>query len=187
MFTFKRVASLLSFAVLAVLLLSITSAATVQAHNEEIKTKFDMNAPSLPDDVVLDEGSSGRGVIKIDGDSLDFDLKIKGEGLTPNTEYQISIQIRSELGAPVKPADVIIVAGSAWTNHHGRLNARGRGTIDLEELSGSEWRIDQQILRIGSGAGSEACVDCILVCAPTTKVMLNEAGDGLVEFVPPVP
>ena len=186
MYTFRRIAGLLSFAVLAILLLSIGTAATVQAHNEEkIKTKFDMNAPSLPGDVVLDKGSSGSGVIKIDGDSLDFDLKIKGEGLTPNTEYQISIQIRSELGAPVKPADVIIVAGSAWTNHHGRLNARGGGTIDLGELSGSEWRIDQQILRIGSGAGSEACEDCILVCAPTTKVMLNETGDGLVVLSTP--
>lgn len=187
MFTFKRVVGLLSFAVLAVLLLSIGAAATVQAHNDKIKSTFAMN-PLGPDDTVPSPGAIGSGEFELDGEklnNLEFKLEVDATGLVPNTEYQISIQVRSDTGPPAGPADAIIVVGKAWTDAQGEFKAEGEGVIpNLKKLTpgATKWRIDQQVLQIGSGAGTptDACVDCILVCRPTTRVMLNPTGHGVV-------
>ena len=41
----------------------------------------------------------------------------------------------------------------------------------MRQTSSRLWRIDQQIRQLGSGELGN-CVECILVCSPTTKVEL---------------
>ncbi|MCH8186419.1 MAG: hypothetical protein IH862_10005 [Chloroflexi bacterium] len=203
---FRFVAVLLSLALVVLLVFSISGGPSAEAHDEEdddeIKTKFDLVEntalvhPITGASGLLADGLGGK--IEIDGEDLDklkFKVKYKAQGLEPNTWYYLAVTVRESHtdGTPdetfpggIKPV-AIAVAGMARTDGAGRLEFEGKGVLpnvfDDPVTSGvSKWRIDQQVRQIGSGE-LRNCVECILVCRPTTKVELNEDGDGLIKFV----
>ena len=67
----------------------------------------------------------------------------------------------------------------AKTNGDGKLKFKGKGefpnVFDPPVTPGTDrWRIDQQIRKLGNDPRVIGnCVECILVCAPTTKVELD--------------
>lgn len=192
MYRFKTVAVLLSLAVFAVFLLSIAAAPAVEAGGGKIKTEFEMkdNTAFTPDiaplGTVEGHGSGKFELASEDLDNLEFKLKFKADDLLPHTWYRASITIRDTYAAPsaTNTADHMVVVGWTKTNGEGKLNFKGKAIMPDPTLvtpGATEWRIDQQItLPSLTPVVIGGCVDCILVCAPTTKVKLNADGDGLV-------
>ena len=182
MYGFRRVAAPLSLALLTGLLLS-AAAAPVEADGD-IESEFDMvqNTAFVNVDPGT-VGAGGSGEFELDGEDLDdleFELEVEADGLLANTLYQISISVRAGHGAPFAVPLVTVIAGSAWTNGQGELEAEGEAVIPNifgGASAGDKWRIDQQVLRPGAGPGPAACVDCVLVCAPTTPIVLNDDGE----------
>ena len=80
----------------------------------------------------------------------------------------------------------LFVVGMARTNAGGELEFEGEGAFAPGTFdTGTQWRIDQQVRKLGKLPTNQGnCVECILVCAPTTRVVLNDDGDGLFPFVP---
>ena len=168
----------MSLAVLAVLLVSIAGAPVVAA-DDEIETEFALvDNPTFTSGDGLGGGGVGTGKIEIDGEDLEdleFELEIEAEGLTPNTWYYLSVTVREGFGGIAVPVAIAVV-GTARTDDKGRLEFEGKGV--LPNVFGSpatagvtQWRIDQQVRQLGSGELAN-CVECILVCSPTTKVEL---------------
>ena len=106
---------------------------------------------------------------------------MEAEDLMPNTWYYLSATVREVIdgdfgmsGGTVPVA--MNVVGAARTDGEGRLEFTGVGVLpnvfDSPATPGvTQWRIDQQVRQLGSGELGN-CVECILVCAPTTKVEL---------------
>ncbi len=187
--------------VLAGLVLIVVASAPAEAGGKQIKNSF--NLVENPTFVSPINGASGMladglgGEIRFNGqnpDQLGFELKMAAKDLEPLTWYYLAVTVRESHtdGTPdetfpggIKPV-AIAVAGMARTDGAGRLEFEGKGVLpnvfDDPVTSGvTKWRIDQQVRQIGSGELGN-CVECILVCAPTTKV---ELVDGkLVPFVP---
>ncbi len=99
MYTFKRVAGLLSFAVLAVILLSVWASPIVEADGDivfDFKLKDNpaftndippIGTPEHPDEV------HGSGTFKLDGDldDLEYELKIEAHDLLADNWYHLSV------------------------------------------------------------------------------------------------
>ena len=172
------------------LLFSILMAPSVLAGSGKIKTEFAMKDNSAFTPAIGDPNTvHGSGTFKLDGKGLDdlaFELKFKAEDLLPNTWYRASITIRDTYNAPseLNTADAMVVVGWTKTNKNGKLSFKGRAPmpnpVSVTPAGSVRWRIDQQITRPGFGETNGGCVDCVLVCAPTTKVKLNATGDGLI-------
>ena len=187
---FKRIATLLSFAVLAVFLLSIGATATVLADNGNIFSEFKLVENSLFVDPM---GASGSGTFELDGrdlDNLKLKYKVKADNLMPKTWYKAAIVIRDLTDPNLDGPDDTVVVGFHKTNANGSLNFVGKAVLpDPTDSSPngivSGWRIDQHLsLAAGPGTDRNHCVDCVLVCMPTTHVQLNAAGDGLIPGTP---
>ena len=184
---FKRIAVLLSIVVLAGVVLNSAGVPSAEAGGKgnHIETKFAMidNPDFTPGDGFGAAGS-GSGEFELDGDDLDdleFELEVEAHGLMPNTWYDIRVTVRVGFKAGKDPTIASVVAGGAMTNDEGEFEAEGEGVIPNVFTAPGEWRIDQQVVLPGSGTENN-CVECALVCAPTTKVVLNDDGDGLVLF-----
>jgi len=125
-----------------------------------------------------------------DLDNLDFEMAIEAEDLMPNTWYYLSATVREVVGGDfgmgggtVPVASVVV--GTVRTDGTGRLEFEGEGVLpnvfDTPVTPGvTQWRIDQQVRQLGSGELGN-CVECILVCSPTTKV---ELVDGKLVQIP---
>ena len=195
---FKFVPVLLSLALMTLLVLSISGGPPAEAGGKQIKSDFDLvENPGLVSPL---NGASGLradglgGEIRFNGqnpDQLGFELKMAAKDLEPLTWYYLAVTVREapdgengNFPGGVKPV-AFAVAGMTRTDDVGRLEFKGRGLLpnvfDFPETSGVDhWRIDQQVRRIGDGELNN-CVECILVCAPTTKVKLV---DGKLVQVP---
>ena len=195
MFLHKRIAVLLSFAVLAGILLSIGASPVVEADGDKIKSSFDMkdNPAFTPGVAPAGEEVHGSGKFELDGkdlDNLKFKYKVKANDLKPNTWYQASISIRDLTDPNSDGPDDVVIAGYAKTDKKGKFKFEGKAVLPNPTVSSpkgivSGWRIDQQIrLPAHPHTILGKCEDCILVCAPTTKVQLNAAGDGLIPGTP---
>ncbi len=201
---FRFVAVLLSLALLTSLVLTISGAPPVEADGD-IESEFDLGQgprvpatgipgfPELmPGDPVITpnipaiEAPSGSGEFELDGDldDLGFELEIEAEGLVPGAWYFLGVTLRKGHGG-LQPfvENGVVDAGMARADAEGRLEFEGEGAFEADLFTGSTlWRFDQQIRRAdGPGGGAEPtwCVNCILVCFPTTLV---ELVDG--ELVP---
>ncbi len=144
----------------------------------DIETEFAMVDNSLftPGDG-FGAGGSGTGKFELEGDDLDdleFELQIEAEDLMPNTWYYLSVTVREGFGGVAVPVAIAVV-GMARTDNTGRLEFEGESVLpnvfDDPTPGVTTWRIDQQVRLLGS-ATENFCVECILVCAPTTKVEL---------------
>ena len=188
---FRFVAVLSSLALVLLLVFSISGGPSAEAHDEEaddeIKSEFNLveNA-SFVDPIT---GASGEGEFELNGENLDklkFKLEIDAEDLTPNAWYYLSVTVRETFDGGIVPV-AIAVAGMARADDEGRLEFEGKGVLpnvfENPTPGVTTWRIDQQVRQLGSGEKGN-CVECILVCSPTTKVELNDDGDGLISFVP---
>lgn len=184
MYMLKRVAGLLSLALLAGLLLSIGTEQPVEAHGD-IESRFRLvENPAFIEPIT---GAVGHGVFNLDGSDLDnlkYDLEIGAEGLESNAWYYLSVTVRENFDGGAVPV-AMAVAGMARTDNKGRLEFVGKGVLPNVFAPNvnkgvKTWRIDQQIRKLGSGEKGN-CVECILVCAPTTKVELVQ-GSELVSF-----
>ena len=175
MYILKRVGGLLSLAVLATLMLSIASSSVVEADGKgnHIGNKFVMveNQPLTPP-----TDASGSGQLSFNTKKGEFDLTVKAQGLEPGVVYHVRQTIRNGMAGNV-PAlatlfDVAVVADS-----NGNIKvARKHVSLDILNIPGIDvngpWRIDQQITREGVGNASGNCLDCVLVCRPTTKISI---------------
>ena len=195
MYSIKRVTGLLSLTLIAILLLRIATAATVLAFGGNVKSTFAMkDNPTFTPDIapIGTEEAHGSGKFRLDGEDLNnlkFRYQVKAFDLMPDTWYQASITVRDLTDPNTDGPDDTVVVGWAQTNAIGRLNFAG--TAVLPDPTGtspqgivSGWRIDQQIRLPGAGTLLNGCVDCVLVCSPTTKVQLNPSGDGLIPGTP---
>ena len=195
MFRFKLIAGLVSLVVLAGLVLSVVASAPVVA-DDEIVTEFDLvdNADFTADIAPGGVQEHGSGTIELDGgdlDDLEFEVTYEARDLEANTWYYLSVTVRETFVGISVPVAVVVV-GMARTDGSGELEFEGEGVLpnvfdDFPITPGlvadAEWRIDQQVRKLGkTPTNQNECVECILVCAPTTKVVLNEDGDGLVPF-----
>ena len=144
----------------------------VAAGGDEIETEFAMVENSTFVDPIT--GAIGSGEIEIDGEDLDdleFELEIEAEGLTPNTWYGLGVTVREGFDGTAVPVATVVV-GMARTDDEGELEFEGESVLPdvfSGSAQGATWRIDQQVILANSGTKNN-CVDCILVCAPTTKV-----------------
>ena len=187
---FRFVPVLLSLALLTSLVLSVSGAPPLEAHGD-IESVFGLGqgprdangVPFLTPNIDPAVAPSGTGEFELDGDldDLEFELQIEAEGLLPNTEYDLTVSLREGHGG-LQPVVAFVSAGTATTDDEGRLEFEGEGAFDagLFTTGSTLWRFDQQIRGAGGG-GTEPtfCVDCIIVCFPTTLV---ELVDG--ELVP---
>lgn len=182
---FRFVPVLLSLALLTSLVLSLSGAPPAEAGGKKINSEFNLvENPSFVDPIT---GASGEGEFELNGKNLDklkFELEIDAEDLTPNAWYYLSVTVRETFDGGIVPVAIVVV-GMARADDEGRLEFEGRGVLPnvFEDPTPgvSTWRIDQQVRQLGSGEKGN-CVECILVCSPTTKV---ELVDGkLVPFVP---
>ncbi len=186
---FKLIAGLMSLVVLAGLVLIVVVSAPAEAGGKQIKSSFNLVEnpglvfPLLGASGLLADGLGGE--IRFNGQNpnqLGFELKMAAKDLESLTWYYLAVTVREApdgasgtFPGGVKPV-AIAVAGMTRTDDAGRLEFKGRGLLpnvfDFPETSGVDhWRIDQQVRRIGDGELNN-CVECILVCAPTTKVKL---------------
>ena len=136
-------------------------------------------------------GESGTGEFELDAETLEFELQMDAEGLVAGEEYRLTVTVRNVTGGAFRAAGLTlpieeITVGSATADAEGRLEFEGEGAIPASAfMTGTEWRIDQQVKLEGSVGGTKfvgadpVCFECILTCSPTTKV---ELVDG--EFVP---
>ena len=187
---FRFIPVLLSLALLTSLVFSISGTPPVEADGKKIKSEFNLvENPAFVDPVT--GIASGEGEFELDGKNLDklkFKLNMAAEDLTPNTWYYLSVTVREVEDGAFGPAGGNVpvgfaVAGMARTDDDGELEFEGKGILpnvfdDPVTPGVTEWRIDQQVRQLGSGDKGN-CVECILVCAPTTKVEL--VGDRLVQ------
>lgn len=179
---FRFVLGLLSLALLTLLVLSITRGPFAEAGGKDIKTKFNLVENK---DFIVPMGASGTGEFELNGrdlDNLKFKVKYKAQGLEKNTWYYLGVTVREGFGGISVPVHAVVV-GTVRTDHKGRLNFKGGGVLEnVFDPSGvTTWRIDQQVTRAGIGTEND-CVECVLVCSPTTKIEL--VGGELVPFVP---
>lgn len=187
MYMLKRVVGLLSLALLAGLLLSMGASPVVEAHGDIVSEFSLVDNPLFTPGDGLGAGGSGTGVFNLDGrdlDDLKYDLEMEAEGLMPNTWYYLSVTVREGFGGVAVPV-AIAVAGMARTDGRGNLEFVGHGVLPNVFAPNvnngvKTWRIDQQVRLLGSPT-ENFCVECILVCAPTTKVELVR-GSELVSF-----
>ncbi len=178
---FRFVALLLSLALLTGLVLSVSGGPPVEAHDEEADDEIESRFDLVDNPLFTPGGGAGEGKFELDGEDLDklkFKLKMEAHGLTPNTWYYLAVTVREGFGGVQTPV-AIAVAGMARTDSDGKLEFKGKGVLPNVFDGPGPWRIDQQIRKLGSGTRN-FCVECILVCSPTTKVELNDDGDGLV-------
>ena len=186
---FKLIAGLVSLVVLAGLVLIVVASAPAEAGGKQIKSSFDLvENTGLVSPITGASGLRADGLggeIRFNGrnpDQLGFELKMAAKDLVPHTWYYLAVTVREapdgengNFPGGVKPV-AFAVAGMTRTDDVGRLEFKGKGLLpnvfDFPETSGVDhWRIDQQVRRIGDGELNN-CVECILVCAPTTKVKL---------------
>ena len=192
---FRFIPVLLSLALLTSLVLSISGGPPAEAHDEEaddeIKTNFNLvdNSTFTPNIGPVGAETHGSGKFELDSENLDklkFKLKIEAKDLEDNTWYYLAVTVREVVDGKFLAAGKNVpvgfaVAGMARTNGDGELEFKGKGVLpNVFESGVTEWRIDQQV-RILGGADGNNCVECILVCAPTTKV---ELVDGNLVQVP---
>lgn len=184
MFRFKLIAGLVSLVVLAGLVLIVVTSAPVEAGAKKIKTNFNLVENTSFVATTTRRGAMGTGQFKLDGhlDSLEFQVRFKADGLLPNEVYSLRVTVREGFGGISVPVHAVVV-GTVRTDHKGRLNFKGGGVLEnVFDPSGvTTWRIDQQVTRAGIGTEND-CVECVLVCSPTTKIEL--VGGELVPFVP---
>ncbi len=173
----KTLTVMLSIALLSVLIFTGVKFSTeqpVEAHGD-IETKFRLvENPAFIEPIT---GAVGHGVFNLDGDldNLKFDLEIEAQGLESSTWYYLAVTVREGFDGTAVPV-AIAVAGMARTNSRGNLEFVGHGVLPNVfapnvNTGVKTWRIDQQVRQLGSGELAN-CVECILVCAPTTKVEL---------------
>lgn len=181
MYILKRGGILLSLALLAGLMLSIGASPVVEAHGDIVSEFALVDNPLFTPGDGFGAGGSGNGVFKLDGrhlDDLEFDLNMDAEDLMPDTWYYLAVTVREGFGGVAVPV-AFAVAGMARTDGAGRLEFEGEGVLpnvfDDPSPGITTWRIDQQVRLLGSPT-ENFCVECTLVCSPTTKVELN--GDG---------
>ena len=120
-------------------------------------------------------------------------MNYKAADLDPNTWYYLAVTVReapdganNNFPGGVSPVALNVV-GMARTDDEGRLEFESEGELpnvfDHPATTGvKHWRIDQRVRKLGlEPTEKDNCVECILVCRPTTKV---ELVDGkLVPFV----
>ena len=183
MFSVKRIAVLLSIVVLAGGLLSVARAPSVEAggNGNHIETKFSLveNPLFVADPPSL--GASGKGKFDFNTKKGEFNLNVDAGGLVPGEVYRVTQTVRHGKSG-FDPA-VIILDEEVTADSKGRISFMTKHVaLDIFAVGavgdGPNWRIDQQIRLTGSGT-TGGCVDCILVCSPTTKI--NAVGDELHE------
>ena len=175
---FRLVAMLLGVIFLASTTLIMSSASVEARGQNHVKNKFIM--VENPTFTPATGGLSGSGKLDLNTKKDEYKLKIRAEGLEPGTVYRVTQTVRhstSGLASAVIILDVEVTADKKgrikFKTNHVALDA------DLLEATGApgvgpNWRIDQQVRLAGSGDPSGVCMDCILVCAPTTKIHIED-------------
>ena len=196
---FRNRVRLIGLAVMTGLLFSIILASGVLAgpKNNEFTTVYDMrdNGTFVPGGSNDDFGNGAFRFISPNAlNNLKFSVTVDVSGLDPGEQYGISVSVR-DLGTPATAGpDGDVEVGKAIADDLGNLKFTGTailpnpmevsadGATNADPLKVG-WRIDQRITLVDSNPspGLNKCVDCVLVCAPTTKVILNEQGTGLVQ------
>lgn len=189
----KTLAIIISIAILSGVIFTgvmLSTEQPVEAHGD-IESRFRLvENPAFIEPIT---GAVGHGVFNLDGSDLDnlkYDLEIGAQGLESNSWYYLSVTVREVTGEDFGGAGGMVpvamaVTGMARTNNKGHLEFIGKGVLPNVFAPNvnrgvKTWRIDQQIRQLGSGEKGN-CVECILVCAPTTKVELVQ-GSELVLF-----
>ena len=200
---------LIGLVIITGLLFSIIMVPSVLAgnSNNKINSTFAMhdntNTPFTPElggflshhsdpDATADEETHGSGTFSLNPHALKnlkFSVTIEAHGLAANTEYGISVSVRDIPGVLDGP-DGDVEVGKATTDGDGNLTFEGSAVLPnpvevSPEGKTTGWRIDQRITLDGQDTNLNNCIDCTLVCSPTTKVMLNKNGNQLVPFVAP--
>ena len=189
MFRFKLIAGLVSLVLLAGLVLTVVASAPAPVEaGGDIETEFNLvdNPKFTPNIGPVGAEPHGSGEFELDGDTLEFELDIDAEDLVAGELYRLTVTVRNVTGgdfgaAGDLPPSLIVTVGTATADDEGRLEFEGEGVFPADAFdTGTEWRIDQQVRLDGSPGGTlpGSCVECILVCAPTTKVRLG----GLVQI-----
>ena len=171
------IAFLLGLSILTSLILA-NPGAPVEADSESnlIESKFEMveNKAFTPGDGDL----SGRGEFTYDPKKGEFDITVKAEGLEPGILYNVTATIREGKSGGV-PAVATFFNVAVAADDNGKIKVtRKHRLLELLNLApgdgSNNWRIDQQVRLAGVGdAGTiGGCVDCILVCRPTTPISL---------------
>ena len=169
---FRFVAVLLSLALLSSLVLSISGAPPAEAGGNNIKNKFDLveNPDLVQPPPAL--GASGEGKIDFNTKKGEFNLTVTARGLVPGTIYRVRQTVRNGTAGDT-PADADVLDEAVVADSNGEIKFTKKH-VELNLLNigpGPNWRIDQQIVLAGTGH-TPNCIDCILVCSPTTKVSL---------------
>lgn len=200
---------LIGLTIMTGLLLSLIMVPSVLAGktNNKINSTYDMhdntNTPFTPelggflshhDDptATTEQETHGSGTFSLNPHALKnlkFSITIEASDLAINTEYGISVSIRDIPGLLDGP-DGDVEVGMATTDGAGNLTFEGSAVLpNPVEVSpegiATGWRIDQRITLFGQGTNLNNCINCTLVCSPTTKVMLNKNGNQLIPFVAP--
>ncbi len=157
-------------------------------------------APTIEDEFTMVENpafvnategpAAGTGSIEANvvGESgFQFAMEMDATKLRPNTVYTITAAVRAGQGSPVgRPADADVFVGQGYTDTAGTLHFEGQAVFPaIFGIGGEEatkWRVDYQIRLSGSGEGLGGCTDCVLVCAPPTKI--EKDGDGNLVMTP---
>ena len=146
------------------------------ARGNHIDSKFELVAN--PMFTPGDDDLSGSGKFAYDPKKGEFDITVEAEGLEPGELYNVTATIREgKAGGVPAVAKFFNVAVVADDNGKIKVTRKHRFLELLNEAPGdgsNNWRIDQQIRLAGVGdVGTVGgCVDCILVCSPTTKISL---------------
>ncbi len=168
------VALLLGLSILTSLIL-INPGAPVEAgaKGNHIDSKFELwENPSFTAGI---GGLSGKGKFAYDPKKGEFDITLEAEGLTPGELYNVTAGIREGTAGGTNPQTIFYdVAVVADDNGKIKVTRKHRFLELLNEAPGdgsNNWRIDQEVRLAGVGT-TGGCVDCILVCRPTTKISL---------------
>ncbi len=170
MYIFKRIAVLLSIAVLVGVSLNLARAPSAEAGDNVFTNPFVLGENLT---FVDPQGTTGGGEIRFNTKNGTFLLKIHAENLVPGTVYRVTQTVRHSTSG-LAPA-VIILDVEVTADREGRIKYVTTKPIFLNIFTvgavgdGPNWRIDQQLRLTGSGTKG-GCVDCLLVCSPTTKI-----------------
>ena len=186
MYILKRIAVVFSIAVLAGVLYGVVTSEALEADGD-ITSEFALVENTLFVEPIT--GAVGSGKFKLDGEDLDdleFWLEIEAEGLMAGKWYYLAATVRENFDGEAVPIAWAVV-GMAQADADGKLKSSGTAVLPNvfdppTSVGVTKWRIDQQLRQLGSGEKGN-CVECILVCAPTTKVELHDGelvpfGDG---------
>ena len=174
MYAFKRLTGLLSFAVLAGLLLSIAGVPTIEAGGKgnHIETNFALIENTT---FVFPVGATGQGKFDFNTKKGEFNLSAKAEGLVSGETYRVRATVRNTFDGKAAVAAIILDVPVVADGNGEIAVTRKHVALELLKVAPDDgshnWRIDQQLVLTGIGT-KFTCVDCILVCAPTTKVSL---------------